>query len=141
MQNISEQLEELERTKKEYIAKNHQQVRCILFVSASPNTKNTIVWKMERKPDPLGKDLAKLLNVIFNLQSKVIRNFQSQVNSLQSELHTLARAQVETAELLQQQEEDLERERKYSDELKKKLRVSNNLLTTVIVTTSKKIMT
>ena len=82
---------------------------------------------MEKKPDPLGKNLAKLLKVIFNLQSKVIRNFQSQVNSLQSELHTLARAQVETAELLQQQEEDLERERKYSDELKKKLRVSNNL--------------
>ena len=96
---------------------------------------------MEKKPDPLGKNLAKLLKVIFNLQSKVIRNFQSQVNSLQSELHTLARAQVETAELLQQQEEDLERERKYSDELKKKLRVSNNLLTTVIVTTSKKIVT
>ena len=83
---------------------------------------------MEKKPDPLGKDLAKLLKVVFNLQSKVIRNFQSQVNSLQSELHTLARAQVETAELLQQQEEDLERERKYSDELKKKLRVINNLL-------------
>ena len=82
---------------------------------------------MEKKPDPLGKDFAKFLEVIFNLQSKVIRNFQSQVNSLQSELHTLARAQVETAELLQQQEEDLERERKYSDELKKKLRVSNNL--------------
>ena len=38
MQNISEQLEELERTKKEYIAKNHQQVRCILFISAFPNT-------------------------------------------------------------------------------------------------------
>ena len=32
VQNISEQLEELERTKKEYIAKNHQQVRSILFV-------------------------------------------------------------------------------------------------------------
>ena len=66
----------------------------------------------------------------------MIRNFQSQVNSLQSELHTLARAQVEAAELLQQQEEDLERERIYSDELKKKLRVSDNLLITVIGTTS-----
>ena len=88
--------------------------------------------KTEKKPESLGKDLAKLLKVFFNSQSKVIRNFQSQVNSLQSELHTLARAQVEAAELLQQQEEDLERERIYSDELKKKLRVSDNLLTTVI---------
>ena len=61
-----------------------------------------------------------------SLQSKVIKNFQSQVNSLQSELQSLANAQVETAELLQQQEEDLERERKYSDELKRKLRVCTN---------------
>ncbi len=63
-----------------------------------------------------------------NLQAKVIRNFESQVSGLQTELRSLAHAQCETTELLQQQEADLDRERKYSDELRRKLKVCGSKL-------------
>ena len=51
MQNISEQLEELERTKKEYIAKNHQQVCSILYQHLLI-PKNTIMWQNVKETRP-----------------------------------------------------------------------------------------
>ena len=57
LQNISEQLEDLERTKKEYIAKNHQQVSGKLFdrnlLELIANMRNFFFKKTERENIPI----------------------------------------------------------------------------------------
>ena len=58
------------------------------------------------------------------LQSKTIKKFMKQIVSLQSEVKMLAETQAETADLIQQQEKELTKERKYSEELRQKYRVS-----------------
>ena len=55
----------------------------------------------------------------------MIRKFMSQITNLQSEFKTLVQNQVETADLVKQQEAALAKERKYSEALKKKLKVKN----------------
>ena len=50
-----------------------------------------------------------------------------QVTSLQDELKTLAEAQIEASQLIQQQEDDITRERKESEALRQKYKVITQL--------------
>ena len=56
-----------------------------------------------------------------------------QTAELQKELQALAQTQVETADLIQQQEADLEKERSYSEQLRRKYKVCNQFIFSLYV--------
>lgn len=60
---------------------------------------------------------------LIDSQAKMISKFMSQMTNLQEELQGLAQSQTETASLLQQQEDQLRRERARNDDLKRKYKV------------------
>ena len=55
----------------------------------------------------------------------MIQTFMSQISSLQGEIRTLAQSQMDTSVMLQDQEEQLTRERQGVDQWKRKYQVNS----------------